>query len=383
MAPGSGNGLLSCLKKTGAKKGNGESMKAFLMLEDGTLFEGRGFGTCRDTLCEVVFNTGMCGYTELLTDPSYAGQGVVMTYPLMGSYGICYEDAESSRPWLKAFIVRSLIPCGSNFRKDVDLEDYLNYHGIPGMECPDTRALTKHLRERGTMRGKLVYGESLDKEETLRQIKKYKLVSQVPIVSSPERPFLKGNGCKIALMDFGVKENIIRSLTKRGCSVQSFPYNASFEEIKSFSPDGVMLTNGPGDPQECGGAIEEIKKLMVWGVPIFAICLGHQLMALASGANTYRLKYGHRGINHPVKDLAENRVYITSQNHGYVVDASTVDPKTAEISFKSMNDGSVEGLTYSKSRAFSVQFHPEASPGPQDTGFLFDRFITMMGGKHI
>ncbi len=357
--------------------------KARLLLEDGALFEGIGFGECKDTVCEIVFNTGMCGYTELLTDPSYAGQGVVMTYPLIGNYGVCYADTESKRPWVKAYIVNTLIERGRNFRRDVDLERYLKDHHIPGMQGVDTRALTRHLRERGTMRGMLAFGETFDHQAALEKIKAFRLESHVPEVSRQGGRIVSGTGSRVALLDFGVKESILTSLSKRGCAVQCFPYNATAEEVLASRPDGVMLSNGPGDPKECPGSIKEIRKLMDSGVPLFAICLGHQLMALAAGADTHRLKYGHRGINHPVKELATNRVYITSQNHGYVVDGDKLDPKTGEVSFINMNDGSVEGIRYCSGRAFSVQFHPEASAGPLDTGFLFDRFVDLMGGARI
>ncbi|MGI6261537.1 MAG: carbamoyl phosphate synthase small subunit [Acutalibacteraceae bacterium] len=355
-------------------------MKALLMLEDGTKYEGTGIGECRNVVCEVVFNTGMCGYPELLTDPSYCGQAVVMTYPLVGNYGVCYDDAESSRPWVGAYIVHSLTLHGSNFRRDMDLDRYLLANHIPGMEGLDTRALTRHLRERGTMRGAISYGDSINEAEMLRAARSYRLTSHVPLVSRADNRFYPGEGAKVAMIDFGVKQSIITSLTKRGCSVQCFPYDVDFETIRQYAPDGVMLTNGPDDPQDCVHAIGEIRKLLDYGIPTFAICLGHQLMALATGAQTERLKYGHRGVNHPVKELAANRVYITSQNHGYVVKGETVDPKIAEISFVSMNDGSVEGLNYQNGRAFSVQFHPEAAPGPKDTAFLFDRFVSLMGG---
>ena len=361
----------------------GESMKAYLMLENGMCFEGTGFGCERDTLCEVVFNSAMCGYTELLTDPSYAGQGVVMTYPLIGNYGICYDDAESAKPWLSAYIVHRASDIASNFRSDVDLNTYLKDNSVPGMEGVDTRTLTKVLRESGTMRGMIAYGDSVDRDEMLKKVKAYCLKSMVPQVSCNE-PEVYGDGAiRVSMIDYGVKNNIIRSLVSRGCVVKRFPHNASFEDVMSFDPNGIMLTNGPGDPKECEAEIAVLKYVYASGVPTFAICLGHQLMALAQGFDTYKLKYGHRGINHPVKELSTNKVYITSQNHGYVVDGKTVNPSVADISFTSMNDGSIEGLNYKNGKVFSVQFHPEASPGPQDTGFLFDRFISLMGGNRL
>lgn len=358
-------------------------MEALLTLENGMTFKGTGFGDEHNTACEVVFNSAMCGYTELLTDPSYAGQGVVMTYPLIGNYGICYDDAESVRPWLSAFIVHSVSTLASNFRKDVDLDTFLKNNHIPGMQGIDTRALTKVLREKGTMRGTITYGPCENTDGLKDKAAAYDIGCPVERVSC-RVPSVYGDGdVKVALMDYGVKNNIIRSLVKRGCTVKRFPYDTSFEDIKAFSPDGIMLSNGPGDPKDCVKSIKELKKVYASGIPVFAICLGHQLMALAEGCDTYKLKYGHRGINHPVKRLSKNRVYITSQNHGYVVDGKTVDPSVADISFVSMNDGSIEGLNYKNGRVFSVQFHPEASPGPQDTGFLFGKFMDLMGGGRI
>ncbi len=358
-------------------------MKALLMLENGSCFEGTGFGCEKDTLCEVVFNSAMCGYTELLTDPSYAGQGVVMTYPLIGNYGICYDDAESSRPWLSAYIVHRVSDVASNFRADTDLNTFLKNNSVSGIENIDTRALTKVLRESGTMKGMIAYGDSVDKEKMIEKIKAYRLKSLVPQVSCRE-PRVYGDGpVKVSLIDYGVKNNIIRSLVSRGCTVKRFPHSAALEDVMAFDPDGIMLTNGPGDPKECVKEIAELKRIYEHGIPTFAICLGHQLMALAHGFDTYKLKYGHRGINHPVKRMSTGRVYITSQNHGFVVDEKTIDPSVADVSFKSMNDGSIEGLTYKNRKTFSVQFHPEAAPGPHDTAFLFDRFMSLMGGERL
>ncbi|MCH3972241.1 MAG: carbamoyl phosphate synthase small subunit [Oscillospiraceae bacterium] len=361
-------------------------MKGLLMLENGATFAGTGFGDEHDVLCEVVFNSAMCGYPELLTDPSYAGQGVVMTYPMIGNYGICYEDAESSKPWLRAYIVRSVSNIASNFRCDVDLNSYLKTHHVPGLEGIDTRALTRILRESGTMRGMIAYADSLeqiDQAAMKRKIQNYQLESCVPQVSVRGGNVYGDGAVKVALMDYGVKSNIIRSLVARGCTVKCFPWDAAFEEVMEWKPDGMMLSNGPGDPKACGKGIEELKKVYKSEIPTFAICLGHQLMALAQGFDTYKLKYGHRGINHPVKDLSTNRVYITSQNHGYVVDEKTIDPAVAAASFISMNDGSIEGIRYKSGRCFSVQFHPEACGGPRDTAFLFDRFMKVLGGEKL
>lgn len=358
-------------------------MKALLMLENGMVYEGKGFGEEKDVLCEIVFNTAMSGYPELLTDPSYAGQGVVMTYPLIGNYGICYEDAESTKPWLSAFIVRSVSGIASNFRCDIDLDSYLKNYHIPGMYGIDTRALTRCLRESGTMKGMIAYGDQIDKEEMKRKIDAFVLKSLIPVVSNPVSKEYGNGNIRVALIDYGVKQNIIRHLVQRGCTVKCFPHSVTFEELRQYNPDGIMLSNGPGDPKACVNEINVLKEVYASGIPTFAICMGHQLMALSQGADTYKLKYGHRGINHPVKDVKSNRVYISSQNHGYVVDADTVDPSIADISFINMNDRSVEGLDYKNGKVFSVQFHPEASSGPLDTGFLFDRFIALMKGDQL
>lgn len=361
----------------------GDGMKAQLMLENGMIFEGEGFGDEHDTLCEVVFNSAMCGYSELLTDPSYAGQGVVMAYPLIGNYGICYDDMESTRPWVSAFIVHTLSEIPSNFRSETDLDTFLKNNHIPGMLGVDTRALTRVLRESGTMRGMIAFGDHVNTEKMKSELQSFSMPPTVPLVSCKESSTYGDGPIRVALVDYGVKNNIIRSLVKRGCTVKRFPFDTSFEEMLEFQPDGIMLSNGPGDPKDCKKSIEELKKVYAYGIPTFAICLGHQLMALAMGFDTYKLKYGHRGINHPVKDLAENRVFITSQNHGYVVNAETIDPSIADIRFVSMNDGSIEGLNYKNGKVFSAQFHPEASPGPLDTGFLFDKFISLMGGSRL
>ena len=317
-------------------------MNAFLILEDGTVFKGTSIGSTREIISEIVFNTSMWGYLEVLTDPSYAGQAVCMTYPLIGNYGICHEDMESLRPWPDGYIVNELSRMPSNFRSDDTIQNFLEEHDIPGIAGIDTRALTKILRE---------------KKE------------------------LKGDGFKVALLDIGAKNNIGKSLNERGCDVTIYPCDTPAEEIIASNPDGIMLSNGPGDPKECEYQIEQIRKLYNTDIPIFAICLGHQLMALATGADTKKMKYGHRGGNHPVKDLASGHVYISSQNHGYMVDGETVNPEVAEVAFINVNDKTVEGLRYKNKSIFTVQFHPEACPGPQDSDRLFDEFIQMMEVK--
>ena len=394
-------------------------MKAFLILEDGTVFTGTSFGAAKEVISEIVFNTSMAGYPEVLTDPSYAGQAVCMTYPLIGNYGVCLEDMESVRPWPDALIVRETCHVPSNFRSDESLDAFMKKYDIPGIAGIDTRALTKLLREIGTMNGMITTDEHYDLQIILPQLKKYtcgKVVEKVtckekytvpgakdlsengPISGhaffdsneyekyqdgdkscKEKRPSLirslNGQGLKIGLLDVGLKENIVRSLSMRGCDVMVYPAWTPAAEILADQPDGIMISNGPGDPKECTSIIAEVRKLYESNVPIFAICLGHQLMALATGSDTFKLKYGHRGGNHPVKDLTTGRVYISSQNHGYAVDESSVNPAIAEPLFVNVNDGTNEGLIYKDKNIFTVQFHPEACPGPQDSGFLFDRFL--------
>lgn len=353
-------------------------MKAFLILEDGTVFTGQSIGADREVISEIVFNTSMTGYLEVLTDPSYAGQAVVMTYPLIGNYGICTQDMESERPWPDAYIVRELSRIPSNFRSEGTIQDFLLKYDIPGISGIDTRALTKILREKGTMNGMITTDGQFCLEEVLPRIAAYRTGRVVEKVTCAEKYVLEGDGPKVALLDLGAKRNIARSLQQRGCQVTVYPALTKAEEIIADAPDGIMLSNGPGDPKECVTIIEEIRKLYQTDIPIFAICLGHQLMALANGADTYKMKYGHRGGNHPVKDLKTDRVYISSQNHGYVVDTQNLDASVAVPAFTNVNDGTNEGLAYTGKNIFTVQFHPEACPGPQDSGYLFDRFMKMM-----
>lgn len=355
-------------------------MKAFLILEDGTVFTGTSIGSTKDVISEIVFNTSMTGYLEVLTDPSYAGQAVVMTYPLIGNYGIT-PDMESKKAWPDGYIVRELSRIPSNFRSEGTIQDFLKEQDIPGIAGIDTRALTKILREKGTMNGMITTNENYNVDEIVPKLKEYRVGDVVTVTTCSEKEVLPGDGPKVALMDFGAKNNIARSLNNRGCEVTIYPAYTSAEEIIESHPDGIMLSNGPGDPETNVSIIKEIKKLSETDIPIFAICLGHQLMALAHGAKTYKLKYGHRGGNHPVKDLSNNRVYISSQNHGYAVDASTVDADVAKEAFVNVNDGTNEGLAYIGKNIFTVQFHPEACPGPQDSGYLFDRFIDMMNNR--
>lgn len=388
-------------------------MKAFLILEDGTVFEGTNIGSEREVVSEIVFNTSMTGYPEVLTDPSYAGQAVVMTYPLIGNYGICHEDMESLKPWPDGYIVRELSEIPSNFRSEDSIQHFLVKNNIPGICGIDTRALTKILREKGTMNGMITTREYENPGELVARIKAYRVAGVVERTSCKdvyvmepgagpgnevreenedvggghirpgnqtvsERMASGGLRKQVALLDLGAKRNIARSLVKRGCRVTVYPSHTPAEEILKSRPDGIMLSNGPGDPKENVDVIKEIRKLYESDIPIFAICLGHQLMALATGGDTYKLKYGHRGGNHPVKDLETGRVYISSQNHGYAVDEKSLDPRIAVPAFVNVNDGTNEGLKYVGKNIFTVQYHPEACPGPEDSAYLFDKFLQMM-----
>lgn len=355
-------------------------MKAYLILEDGHVFEGVSFGAQKEVISEFVFNTSMTGYLEVLTDPSYAGQSVVMTYPLIGNYGVCLDDQESDKPYVEGFVVNELARLGSNFRKNMDLEDYLIKHNIPGIQGIDTRFLTKLIRNEGCMNGMITTHQYNDLSEVLEKIKAFQVKGVVKATTCQESYTLGDGDKKVALYDFGAKKNIANELVKRGCQVTVFPALTPASTILQGNYDGIMLSNGPGDPSECREIIEEMKVLVKSGLPIFAICLGHQLMALAHGFETEKLKYGHHGANHPVKDLKTNRVYISTQNHNYVV-KEQFDSNIAQAWFKNVNDGTIEGIEYIHENIKTVQFHPEACAGPLDTGYLFDEFIKMMGGE--
>lgn len=358
-------------------------MKATLILANGSVFSGTSIGSTSDRICEMVFNTSMTGYQEILTDPSYAGQGVVMSYPLIGNYGVNSEDNESGRPWVEAFVVRHLSPRGSNFRCEGDLGTYLKEHDITGIEGVDTRALTKILRSQGSMNGMVTCAEHFNISEVLEKIRAYKVENTVEKVTRKEPEVFPAYGeekRRVAMMDYGVKQNMIECLRRRGCKVTALPALTPAETVLAGGYDGVMLSNGPGDPAENTAVIAELKKLYDSDIPLFGVCLGHQLLALATGAKTGRLDYGHRGGNHPVRDLEMGRVFITSQNHGYMVLADSVDPAVAEVSHVNVNDGTVEGLRYKRPNCFTTQFHPEANAGPKDTEYLFNRFVASMGG---
>ena len=352
--------------------------KGYLILQDGQVFEGVRFGAETDTVGELVFTTGMCGYVETLTDPSYAGQIVMQTYPLIGNYGIIREDFEGAC-CVKGYVVREYCDAPSNFRTDCDLDAYLKEQGVPGLCGVDTRELTRIIREHGVMNAAICDEVPAD----LTPIKTYAITGVVEAVSckEPDRYPAEGEECfRVSLIDYGAKRNIIRWLQKRGCTVTVLPATTSADDILAADPDGVMLSNGPGDPAENTYQIEQIRKLL-GKVPMFGICLGHQLTALAAGGSTYKLKYGHRGVNQPVRDLNGVRTYITSQNHGYAVDGDTV--KLGKVRFVNANDGTCEGIDYPELKAFTVQFHPEACTGPKDTTFLFDRFVELMKGGRV
>lgn len=352
--------------------------KGYLILQDGQVFEGVRFGAETDTVGELVFTTGMCGYVETLTDPSYAGQIVMQTYPLIGNYGIIREDFEGAC-CVKGYVVREYCDTPSNFRTDCDLDTYLKEQGVPGLCGVDTRELTRIIREHGVMNAAICDEIPAD----LTPVASYAITGVVEAVSckEPDRYPAEGEECfRVSLLDYGAKRNIVRELQKRGCTVTVLPASTSAEEILAAGPDGVMLSNGPGDPAENTYQIEQIRKLL-GKVPMFGICLGHQLTALAAGGSTYKLKYGHRGVNQPVRDLNGVRTYITSQNHGYAVDGDTV--KLGKVRFVNANDGTCEGIDYPELKAFTVQFHPEACTGPKDTSFLFDRFVELMKGGRV
>ena len=352
--------------------------KGYLILQDGRVFEGVRFGAGTDTVGELVFTTGMCGYIETLTDPSYAGQIVMQTYPLIGNYGIIREDFEGAC-CVRGYVVREWCDAPSNFRTDCDLDTFLKEQGVPGLYGVDTRELTRIIREHGVMNAAICDEVPAD----LTPIETYAVTGVVEAVSCRKASVHPAEGeerFRVSLLDYGAKRNIVRELQKRGCTVTVLPATTSAEEILAADPNGVMLSNGPGDPAENVYQIEQIRKLL-GKVPMFGICLGHQLTALAAGGSTYKLKYGHRGVNQPVRDVEGVRTYITSQNHGYAVDSDTV--KLGRVRFANANDGTCEGIDYPELKAFTVQFHPEACTGPKDTSFLFDRFVDLMKGGEL
>ena len=345
-----------------------------LVLEDGTVYKGYAFGADIESVGEVVFNTAMTGYQETLSDPSYNGQIVTFTYPLIGNYGINRDDFESMRPCIKGMIVKELCDMPSNFRNEKTLDEALKAFNIPGIYGIDTRSLTRKIRTKGVIKGCIVSIERNVKEVVAELNKTNLPTNQIEQVSSKSISPALGRGRRVVLVDLGMKIGIVRELTTRGCDVIVVPHNIKAEELLRLEPDGVMLTNGPGDPEDAKESIEMIREI-IGKVPIFGICMGHQLISLACGAKTYKLKFGHRGANHPVKNLITGRVDITSQNHGYAVDIDSLKNTDLELTHIAINDRSCEGVRHKNYPVFSVQYHPEAAPGPHDSSYLFDEFI--------
>lgn len=357
-------------------------MKAVLALEDGAVFKGESFGWSGESFGEVVFNTSMAGYQEIITDPSYKGQIVAMTYPLIGNYGINETDIESRRPFLSGFAVREYSKIHSNWRSQNSLGDYLKLNKIVGIEGIDTRALTLHIRQRGAMKAVI---SALDHDEA-SLVKKAKdscglvgvdLVKDVAIERKYEWEKAEGRSLCVVVLDCGLKYNMLRRLQMHNCRLIVVPASTPAKDIMGFCPDGLLLSNGPGDPEPVTYVVKTVQSL-VGKLPVFGICLGHQMLGLAFGGKTYKLKFGHHGANHPVKDLRTGRVYITSQNHGFCVDIDSLDKKEIEMTHINLNDKTMEGLRHRKLPVFSVQFHPEASPGPRESGYLFGEFVELM-----
>ena len=351
-----------------------------LILEDGTVYDGIGFGAGKESGGEIVFNTSMTGYQEILTDPSYKGEIVVMTYPTIGNYGINFDDEQSGTAQVNGFVVRELCNNPENWRSRLELEAYLHKNDIVGIAGVDTRALTKKLRKNGTMRG-LISSEGSGTAQLSLKARKLPALSEQDLVRevTTQKPYQTGKaeGMRIVLIDCGAKKNIVKSLVRRKCQVIVVPAFTDAGAIMSYQPDGIMISNGPGDPGAVPYVVETVKELLGQR-PIFGICLGHQILGLACGAATYKLKFGHRGANHPVRDLRSGRVYITSQNHGYAIREDSLAGLELEVTHLNVNDRTVEGLRHKKYPAFSVQYHPEAAPGPRDSHYLFDHFISLI-----
>ena len=345
-----------------------------LILEDGSVYKGYGFGSDEEMTGEVVFNTAMTGYQETISDPSYNGQIITFTYPLIGNYGINRDDYETINPSIKGIVTREICKKPSNFRSRNTLDKVLEEVGIPGISGVDTRSLTKRIRDYGTVKGVIV-DIVKDTEEVLKKLREATLPrDQIAQVSTKKSFVSPGRGKRVVLMDLGMKSGILRELNLRNCDIVIVPHNTPYKEILRQNPDGVMISNGPGNPEDVPESIETIRNL-IGKVPIFGICMGHQLISLAAGARTYKLKFGHRGANQPVKNLITGKVDLTSQNHGYAVDIHSLKDTELELTHISVNDGTCEGIRHRKYPVFSVQYHPEASPGPHDSNYLFDEFL--------
>lgn len=360
--------------------------KAVLILEDGRTFNGVAFGALGETFGEMVFNTSMTGYQEILTDPSYAGQLVCMTYPLIGNYGVNQDDVESRRPWAEGLVVKEASRIHSNWRSTLSLNDYLKQNNIVGIEKIDTRALVRHIRDKGAMRAG-ISSVDIDPAKLLEKVlaspdmKNRELATVVSVEEQFEYPSTDETKFHIVAYDFGVKTNSLREFSKFGCHVTVVPADTSAEKVLALKPDGIFLSNGPGDPSAMKNVIDEIKKLTESNVPMFGICLGHQLIGSAFGGSTYKMKFGHRGGNQPIKDLTTGKVEITSHNHGFAVDAETL-PSDVEVTHINLNDQTVAGIRHKTLPVFSVQYHPESAPGPHDSEYLFERFIELMTAKN-
>ncbi|WP_333604045.1 carbamoyl phosphate synthase small subunit [Lactobacillus acetotolerans] len=350
----------------------------YLILEDGSIYAGEGFGSNKETLGEVVFTTGMTGYQEAITDQSYANQILVFTNPLIGNYGITLADYESIEPGIKGVICHQVANHPTNWRMQTTLPKFLDHLGIPGIQGIDTRALVKKIRVHGTLRGKIANSKE-DAKKVAQELKTKNITRGTIQQVSTKMPYpVPGSKRNIVVVDFGIKHSILRELSKRDCNCIVLPYTATAEEILSLYPDGVLLSNGPGDPEEMVGATTEMIREVEKRVPLMGICMGHQVFALANGAKTYKMKFGHRGFNHPVREIATGNIGFTSQNHGYAVDKNSIDKDNLMITHVEVNDGTVEGLKHKKYPAFSVQFHPDATPGPHDEDSLFDYFMQMI-----
>lgn len=351
--------------------------KRYLVFEDGSIYEGRKLGSDNLTKGEIVFNTAMTGYQETISDPSYTGQIITFTYPLIGNYGINRDDFESLVPTLSGVVVKEASTHPSNFRQQKTFNDVLVQYDIPGISGVDTRSITRKIREHGVLKAGFT-DHTEDIPTFIEELKQFELSrDEVPMVSTKTPYVSTGSDLSVVLVDFGKKQNIVRELNARGCNVTVVPYNTPAEIILGMSPDGVMLSNGPGDPEDVPEAVEMIQGIL-GKIPFFGICLGHQLFALSQGAEAFKMKFGHRGANHPVKDLATGKIALTSQNHGYAIDEASVAHTDLEVTHIALNDGTVEGLKHKTLPAFSVQYHPEACPGPTDSNYLFDQFIDMM-----